>query len=330
MAKKTTRNRRQRRQRKIARTRKMIGGAYSPTELQDLQSAQFSENQIQTLQQMNIPFNDVMVRINQLRNQVPDDELGERVMVEIINEQIFQNPNAENIDAIPHAQDDFHDMNLSFNSNDGSLHLSDLNDDESLHMSDLDVSQDSMRANTTVGDESFGNSSMSDGSLSSISTGNESLASEYGGKRRRRKTRKNRRRNQKGGVLSQDDQAQLIQAGFTNDDVNYLNDRENINALSFVYLTSQSAPISIRRTPQQIMTQIRQIDRETLRDSTNKNFSSLNNLSNNKEGAGKRKRRSRKQRGGMCYGNGVGANSYDPNYSIYNTNMLKLFPYRTQ
>jgi hypothetical protein len=33
-----------------------------------------------------------------------------------------------------------------------------------------------------------------------------------------------------------------------------------------------------------------------------------------------------KQNGG-CYGTGVGANNYDPNYSIYNTNMLKLFPY---
>jgi hypothetical protein len=41
-------------------------------------------------------------------------------------------------------------------------------------------------------------------------------------------------------------------------------------------------------------------------------------------------RKSRKQRGGRCFGNGVGANSYEPNYSIYNTNMLKLFPYRTQ
>jgi hypothetical protein len=37
-----------------------------------------------------------------------------------------------------------------------------------------------------------------------------------------------------------------------------------------------------------------------------------------------------KQKGGRCFGNGVGANSYEPNYSIYNTNMLKLFPYRTQ
>ena len=36
----------------------------------------------------------------------------------------------------------------------------------------------------------------------------------------------------------------------------------------------------------------------------------------------------RKQKGGVCYGNGVGANNYDPNYSIYNTNMLKLFPYK--
>ena len=40
-------------------------------------------------------------------------------------------------------------------------------------------------------------------------------------------------------------------------------------------------------------------------------------------------RKSRKQQGGTCYGTGVGANSNDPNYSIYNTNMLKLFPYRT-
>jgi hypothetical protein len=41
-----------------------------------------------------------------------------------------------------------------------------------------------------------------------------------------------------------------------------------------------------------------------------------------------RKNRKLKFKGGMCFGNGVGANSYDPNYSIYNTNMLKLFPYK--
>ena len=43
---------------------------------------------------------------------------------------------------------------------------------------------------------------------------------------------------------------------------------------------------------------------------------------------GKKGRKTRKQKGGTCFGNGVGANSYDPNLSIYNTNMLKLFPYK--
>jgi hypothetical protein len=51
-----------------------------------------------------------------------------------------------------------------------------------------------------------------------------------------------------------------------------------------------------------------------------------------KKRRGKKSRKTRKnrrtQRGGKCYGNGVGANSYDPNYSIYNTRELTLFPYR--
>jgi hypothetical protein len=44
-----------------------------------------------------------------------------------------------------------------------------------------------------------------------------------------------------------------------------------------------------------------------------------------------KKMRSKKLRktykGGACYGNGVGANTFDPNYSIYNTRELQLFPY---
>ena len=41
-----------------------------------------------------------------------------------------------------------------------------------------------------------------------------------------------------------------------------------------------------------------------------------------------KRRLSRKQRGGMCYGTGVGANTGDPNFSIYNTRELELFPYK--
>jgi hypothetical protein len=31
--------------------------------------------------------------------------------------------------------------------------------------------------------------------------------------------------------------------------------------------------------------------------------------------------------GNTVYGRGYGANCYDPSFSIYNTNTLKLFPY---
>jgi hypothetical protein len=40
------------------------------------------------------------------------------------------------------------------------------------------------------------------------------------------------------------------------------------------------------------------------------------------------KKSHRRLRGGALYGTGYGANCNDPNYSIYNTNLTKLFPYR--
>ena len=42
----------------------------------------------------------------------------------------------------------------------------------------------------------------------------------------------------------------------------------------------------------------------------------------------KRKRTHKKMKGGQCYGRGYGANSYDPNLSIYNTSLTTLFPYK--
>lgn len=75
-------------------------------------------------------------------------------------------------------------------------------------------------------------------------------------------------------------------------------------------------------------------EEDNLHDTGNTSFESYNSLGG-KRYSKKRKirfkkiRKSRTMKGGMCYGNGVGANSYDPNYSIYNTNLLKLFPYKT-
>ena len=52
------------------------------------------------------------------------------------------------------------------------------------------------------------------------------------------------------------------------------------------------------------------------------------NKTMSKRGRKSRKMRGRKQRGGMRYGTGVGANCFEPNYSIYNTPALTLFPYK--
>jgi hypothetical protein len=64
---------------------------------------------------------------------------------------------------------------------------------------------------------------------------------------------------------------------------------------------------------------------------TNNQIIESNNETVSKGGRKMRKTkgtRLRQQRGGMCYGNGVGANGSNPNFSVYNTNLLKLFPYR--
>jgi hypothetical protein len=50
---------------------------------------------------------------------------------------------------------------------------------------------------------------------------------------------------------------------------------------------------------------------------------------NNKRKTHKNRRiRSKNLKGGMCFGNGVGANTNDPNFSIYNTRLTQLFPYK--
>jgi|LauGreDrversion4_2_1035121.scaffolds.fasta_scaffold31200_5 hypothetical protein len=228
MAKRHTRNRR-----RIARrrSRKMVGGDFTQQQLQQLQQT-FTQNQINSLDQLGVSYNQIIQKINMIRNGgiVDPDDIAEQAMVEFLNENIFDNQDG-NIAPIAHEDEEHHmdvgDLDLSMHSDDGSLHLS-----------DLDATQNSMDANTTLPDDSldFGNTSnISNFSNQSNMSGNESVASEMGGKKRRRKSSKKR---------------------------------------------------------------------------------------------AKKGKKTRKQRGGTCYGTGVGANSFDPNLSIYNTNMLKLFPYK--
>ena len=47
-----------------------------------------------------------------------------------------------------------------------------------------------------------------------------------------------------------------------------------------------------------------------------------------KKNSNRRRTYKNKMIGGQRYGTGVGSNCYDPNLSIFNTNLLKLFPYK--
>ena len=138
---------------------------------------------------------------------------------------------------------------------------------------------------------------------------------------KRRQTRRMSRRSKKysrkmrGGAL---DEQELLGLGFTAEQINALHgygiDNMNLNNMNF----EQGPGLEIQDlgpySPQSVTEEpyggrrIRKSRKSKLRRSG-------------------RRMRSVK-RGGACYGNGVGANAFDPNYSIYNTRELQLFPYR--
>jgi hypothetical protein len=192
MTKKRTRNRRQNKQKKRIRTKKMKGGAYSESQIRQLENRGFSEDQIQELQEMNIPFDQVMNVINQIMNQGEygfhgnSDDFAEEVMNQLRH-------NDTTFDSISHAEDDPHYMDVE-------------GDNGSLHLSDLDVSQGSTPSGfTSEANDTFHTPEIPEFSLSTISSGDESTASEYGGRRNKRKTsRKGKKskktRKQRGGT----------------------------------------------------------------------------------------------------------------------------------
>ena len=132
-----------------------------------------------------------------------------------------------------------------------------------------------------------------------------------------------------GGSFTDEDKKELINLGFSPQDIEILSTVPvglNIIKMSLQQNNPQSGK---KFTPSEII------------DSINTTQGEINNTrpSFNSSGGKKRKTRrgktrrcrtyrSRKQRGGMCFGNGVGENNYEPNFSIYNTRELSLFPYR--
>jgi hypothetical protein len=113
--------------------------------LSSLKTQGFSDSQIETLQDMNISYDEINAKIQQLMGDNfhgNSDDIAEQTIIELSNEHNINN----NL-----IQD-----NSQSQLDDNSLHLSDL--DNSLHLSDLDNSQSQNSGYTTDEDMSFGGS----------------------------------------------------------------------------------------------------------------------------------------------------------------------------
>lgn len=144
---------------------------------------------------------------------------------------------------------------------------------------------------------------------------------------RNRKQKRNHHRIMKGGSLSEDEIRQLEDRHFDEFDINTLRELGiSFNEIMQVYNT---VSINFEGNSDAMIQQV-------MFDLTNQYKHNNNAKGTNNKTGGKKHRKNRKTRkhirhnlkGGTCFGTGVGANNYDPNLSIYNTNMLKLFPYK--
>ena len=159
MAKRHTRRRRQRRNRR----KTMKGGAFTSEETQQLQSHGFTILQIERLNDLGVSFDEVMQKVNVIMNQNSDgfhgnsDNISEQVMIEILNENIFDNP-ANMIDSIPQAEDDLHYLDEldDIMSMDTSLESQSLESQGTMNIDELNENGLSESGYTTPEDISFG------------------------------------------------------------------------------------------------------------------------------------------------------------------------------
>ena len=293
------------------RTRKMVGGDFTQEESQQLLDMGFTEDDIEILLNTGVGFNIIQMTRNQVNNATGNNWTPQEIIQSIheANEEI----NQLDISGISNASEDDHNLNdgqnlndsyndsmnttnEETNLNDSNMFNGNNNSQNSLHLSDLNVSADNGSTNTTMEDDSFG-----------------------GKKRKTRKRRNGRKygrksRKQRGGTVFSDEQlTELGNLGFSDSQKKVL--------------AEVMGEIDVNSKMSLIRYNVQQIDPRTGQVITTQQF--IDDIADSPHvGGGKRRRKSRRQRGGMCFGNGVGANNYDPNFSIYNTRELTLFPYR--
>lgn len=300
--------------------RRVMRGGYNPDEENQLRGLGVSDDMIDQLSQ-NFTFEVALQAVHEMQQEG-----------EVIN-QMQEGPQVEEPEEEQEVNDDDN------NSHHSSLHLSDFGEEDSLASGE-----------TTLPDDI--SSDEEDGNL-------------HGGRKRRtmkrRKTQKRRatRRQRGGDVFYSDKQRKhLIELGILQKNlkkwqeikfpygkaVNYLNDHadnytdkqkrqlkrkgwssehiEKYNGeIPFELLVNENPK---GRNPAKNSNSSTDIEEERFSDVPfNSDRTSIGRSASNK----KTRKTKSSQRGGTCYGSGVGANSYDPNFSIYNTRQLGLFPY---
>jgi hypothetical protein len=171
----------------------------------------------------------------------------------------------------------------------------------------------------------------------------------------RKRSRKNNRKVKRnilkmiGGAFSDEDKSLLLKLGFKTEDFNLLEHNVpnmNLIEMSLEQINPQTgtpftAEELIRGLKDNINEDAEENNSITNNIATTNIFPDLDNINYKEEksvggkkikskrrNTSKRIRTSRKKQIGGCYGNGVGANNNDPNFSIYNTRELELFPYK--
>ncbi len=149
------------------RSRKMVGGAFTQEETQQLLSLGFSENDIEILANTGVGLNIIQISLDQI-NPVTNAPFTPQELIQSVNE-VNSEINNLDISGISNASDDDHNLDNSYLSDQGSMNTTQesdsqmsnitFNDDysvnnSSLHLSDLENSNNNS-INTTK-DDSFG------------------------------------------------------------------------------------------------------------------------------------------------------------------------------
>jgi Holliday junction resolvasome RuvABC DNA-binding subunit len=301
-----------RNKRSYKKSKKQIGGAdFNQEQTQQLLDMGFTEANIQTLAQVfldNMSGNAAMNLIQQSLGQI-NNITGQPNTPQEIMDSLNPDNNENNISGIGSENASENDISVGSFAFENENDLSDIGDENN---SQHNISDDSFVFDQDDLDNNL-NNNIDDISEDSIvsnqgdTTGEDSSLMDIdelnlGG--RRRKTRKGRKgrksRKQRGGTeFSEEQLTELGRLGFNDNQKKFL-------AQEFGITPPDVAMNAIRQAVQR--------NHPTGRPDT-------------VEG-GKRRRKTRKMRGGMRYGTGVGANCFDPNFSIYNTPTLSLFPYK--